>query len=176
MARTLSIATAAAVAEAGTAPAYLVQIGWSTVSRLTTADTVLDWGGYLWLPGPVTLSGLTWSNSGLQTARLELGNADQAFSALALNEGVSDISIVVYAYDRGAVAAGDPVKVFDGVGGRLSADDDSVSIELVTQRSRALKSPRQRITRAGGYSLLPAPGTVVRWGNERYILRRKRDG
>jgi hypothetical protein len=151
----------------------MVQIGWSTVTRLTTADTVVNWGGYLWLPGPVVLSGLSWNNSGIQTARLDLGNANQAFSALALNEGVADISIVVYAYDQSAVAAGDPVKVFDGVGGRLAADDNSVSIELSTQRSRALKSPRQRITRAGGYSLLPAPGTVVRWGNERYILRRR---
>lgn len=173
MARSLSSPTTVAVSAAGTAPAYLVQIGWSTVTRLTTADELLNWDGYLWLPGPVKLSGLTWTNSGLQTARLELGNADQAFSALALNEGVADISIVVYAYDRSATDAGDPVLVFDGVGGRLSADDNAVQIELSTQRSRALKAPRQRITRAAGYSLLPAPGTVVRWGNERYVLRRR---
>jgi hypothetical protein len=174
VARTLSDSTSNAVTATGTAPAYLVQIGWSTVSRLTTGDAALDWGGYIWLPGPVTLSGLAWSNSGLQTARLALGNADQAFSALALNEGVADISIIVYAYDRSATEAGDPVKIFDGVGGRLAADDNAVQIELSTQRSRALKSPRQRITRAGGYSLLPAPGTVVRWGNENYHLRRRR--
>jgi hypothetical protein len=176
MARTLSIGTAAAVAETGTAPAYLVQIGWSAVSRLTTADTVLSWSGYIWLPGPVTLSGLAWGNSGLQTARLTLGNTDQAFSALALNEGVADLSVVVYAYDRSATAAGDPVKIFDGVGGRLSADDNSVQIELSTQRARALKSPRHRVTRGAGYSLLPAPGTVVRWGNERYVLTRRGGG
>jgi hypothetical protein len=172
--RTPSTPTGNAIAAASTRPAYLVQIGWSTASRLTSADAALTWNSYVWMPAPIELAGLKWDSAGLQAATLRLGNTDQAFSAPALNEGVADISIIVYAYDQSAVAAGDPIKVFDGVGGRLSADDNSVSIELSAQRSRALKSPRQRITRAGGYSLLPAPGTVVRWGNERYVLRRRK--
>jgi hypothetical protein len=172
--RSPSTPTGNAIAAATTRPGYLVQIGWSTVTRITSSDASLTWNGFVWVPASVALSGLRWDNSGLQSATLRLGNTDQAYSALALNEGVADIAIVAYAYDQSATATADPIKVFDGVGGRLTADDNSVTIELTTLRSRALKSPRQRITRAAGYSLLPAPGTVVRWGSENYTLRRRR--
>ncbi len=171
--RTLSTPTGNAVAATSTRPAYLVEIHWSTITRLTTGSDALTWNGYVWAPAEVDLTGLRWENAGLLSASLMLGNANQQFSALALNEGVADTSIVVYAYDQSATAAGDPVKVFDGVGGRCSLDDDAVTIELTTQRVRALKSPRQRITRAAGYSLLPAAGTVIRWGNNRYVLTGK---
>ncbi|MBK7082347.1 MAG: hypothetical protein IPH55_17020 [Betaproteobacteria bacterium] len=168
--RTLSTPTGNAVSATSTRPAYLVEIHWSTITRLTTGGEALTWNGYVWAPADVTLTGLRWENAGLLSASLLLGNANQQFSALALNEGVADTSILVYAYDQSATATGDPVKVFDGVGGRCSLDDDAVTIELTTQRVRALKSPRQRITRAAGYSLLPAAGTVIRWGNNRYVL------
>lgn len=171
--RTLSTPTGNAVVATSTRPAYLLEIHWSTITRLTTGGEALTWNGYIWAPADVELTGLRWENAGLLAASLRLGNANQQFSALALNEGVADVSILVYAYDQSATATGDPVKVFDGVGGSCALDDDAVTIELTTQRVRALKSPRQRITRAAGYSLLPAAGTVIRWGNRRYVLTSK---
>lgn len=171
--RSVSTPTGNAIASQATAPAYLVQIGWSTVARLTSDGEPLTWNGYVWVPADITCNGLRTDSGGGQGAVMRLGNASQQWSALALNEGVSDVPVSIWAYDRAATATGDPVLVFSGVGGRCSADDDTVAIDLATQRAATLKSPRQRITRSAGYSLLPAPGTVIRWGNQRYILRRR---
>ncbi len=168
--RSVSTPTGNAIAAAATAPAYLVQIGWSTVTRITSDGQPLTWNGYVWVPAAIEIDGLRSDSAGQQAAVLRLGNANQQWSALALNEGVSDIAIAIWGYDRSAVAAGDPVLVFSGVGGRCSADEDSITIELATQRAATLKSPRERIARGAGYSLLPAPGTVIRWGNQRYVL------
>lgn len=171
--RSVSTPTGNAIAAATTAPAYLVQIGWSSVTRITSADAALTWNSAVWVPADVGLTGIGSESASRQSASLRLGNAQQEWSALALNEGVADVPVAIWAYDRSATAAGDPVLVFSGVGGRCSLDDNSVTIELATQRAATLKSPRQRITRAAGYSLLPASGTVIRWGNERYVLRRR---
>lgn len=168
--RTLSTPTSNAVTGTNTAPAYLIRIGWTTVTRLTTGDAALSWDGYLWVPAEARLTGIGWDKTGALSGSLILGNAEQQFSALALNEGVADVDITIWAYDRSATAAGDPVKVFDGFGGRLSANDDAINIELAAQRSRALKAPRQRVTRANGFSLLPAAGTIVRWGSQIYRI------
>ncbi len=171
--RSVSTPTGNAIAAATTAPAYLVQIGWSTVTRITSAPDPLTWNSAVWVPADIGLTGVGSESAARQSASLRLGNAQQQWSALALNEGVADVPVSVWAYDRSATASGDPVLVFAGVGGRCSLDDDNVTIELATQRAVTLKSPRQRITRAAGYSLLPAAGTVIRWGNERYVLRRR---
>jgi hypothetical protein len=169
MARSLSSPTGAAVGAIVTQPAYLIQINWSTVSRLTTGAT-LTWGGYSWLSESVALSGLQWGKDGLQSATLRLGNNDQRYSALALNEGVADVPIVVYAYDQAATAAGDPVKVFEGVGGKVDLNDDTVTITLRTAKARALTCPRTRVSPANGFNHLPPRGTVIMWGTQRYVL------
>ena len=171
MSRTLSTATDAAVAATTTQPGYLVHIAWSTPSRLTSGRSPLNWNGYVWLATDIRVDGLKWDKAGQQTGSLTLGNSEQQFSALALNEGVADVPVSIWAYDRSATAAGDPVLVFSGVGGKLAANDDRLTLELTTQRSRALKCPRMRITAANGFNYLPVAGSSIRWGNERYVLR-----
>ena len=169
MSRSLSSPTSAAVGAVVTRPAYLIQINWSTVSRLTTGAT-LDWNGYTWSSEDVDLSGLQWGNEGLKGATLRLGNNDQRYSALVLNEGVADVAVAVYAYDQAATATGDPVKVFSGVGGKVDLDDDRVTIALRATKSRALTCPRTRISPANGFNHLPPRGTVIMWGAQRYVL------
>lgn len=169
MARALTPETATALGLPTTQPAYLIQINWSTVSRLTTGAT-LDWGGYTWLAEDAELSGLDWGSDGLNGATLRLGNSDQRYSALVLNEGVADVPIVVYAYDQAATAAGDPVKVFEGVGGKVDLDDDRVIIALRAIKARALTCPRTRVSPASGFHHLPPRGAVIMWGSQRYVL------
>jgi hypothetical protein len=171
--RTPSTPTGNAIAADNTAPAHLVQIGWSTVTRITSDSESLPWNGYVWVPADLEVSELKWENAGQQAATMRLGNASQQWSALALNDGAADVPIMVWTYDRSATATADPVLVFSGVGGRCGADEDTVTIELATQRANTLKSPRQRISRSAGYSLLPAAGTVIRWGNQRYVLAKR---
>jgi hypothetical protein len=165
--RSLSSPSIAALGAIVTQPAYLIQINWSTVSRLTTGAT-LTWGGYSWLSESVALSGLQWGKDGLQGATLRLGNNDQRYSALTLNNATAGVSAVVYAYDQAATAAGDPVKVFDGYCGKVDLDDDSVTIALRTDG--ALTCPRTRVSPANGFNHLPPRGTVIMWGAQRYVL------
>lgn len=166
MARSLSSPTGSAVGASGTAPAYLIQINWSTISRLTTGAT-LTWGGYSWLSESANLSGLQWSRDGLQGATLRLGNDDQRYSALALG-ATAGVAVAIYAYDQAATAAGDPVKVFDGYCGKVDLDDDGVTIALRTDGG--LKCPRTRVSPASGFNHLPPRGTVIMWGTQRYVL------
>ena len=170
MSRTVSSPTSTAIGGTSTKPAYLIQINWSAVTRLTTADASLSWNGYVWAPADVMVSGLKWEKTGTQTGSLTLGNSNQQFSALALNQGVADVAVTIWAYDRSATATGDPVKVFDGVGGRLNANEDVITFALTTQRSGALKCPRMRITAGNGFNLLPAAGSTLRWGAQKYVL------
>lgn len=169
MARALTPATAAALGLPTTQPAYLVAIDWSTPAHLTTGVT-LTWNGITWAAEDADLSGLDWGSDGLNDATLRLGNNDQRYSALVLAEGVADVPIVAYAYDQAATSAGDPVKVFEGVGGAVSLDDDTVTITLRTAKARALTCPRTRISPANGFNHLPPRGTVIMWGSQRYVL------
>jgi hypothetical protein len=169
MARTLTPAAAAALGLPSTKPAYLIHINWSTPVYLTTGAT-LAWGGSNWTSEVVDLSGLDWSGEGLAGATLRLGNNDQRYSALVLAEGVADVEVAVYAYDQAATAAGDPVCVFTGVGGRVTLDDDAVTVALRANKARALMCPRTRVSPASGFNHLPPRGTVIMWGSQRYVL------
>lgn len=171
--RSVSTATANAIAARGTAPGYLVEIGWSAVTRIATGDD-LTWNGYVWVGADVRIPSLRWTQTGALTGTLRLGNALQQWSALALNEGVAGVRIRVWAYDRSATATADPVLVFDGEGGQLTLDADTISFELAARRARALRCPRLRLIAANGFSQLPVPGAMFRWGNQRYVLQRGR--
>jgi hypothetical protein len=165
--RTLSSPSTAAVGAIVTRPAYLIQINWATVSRLTTGET-LTWGGYTWTSENVALSGLQWGSDGLQGATLRLGNSNQRYSALVLNGATAGVGVTIYAYDQAATAAGDPVSVFSGYCGKVDLDDDNVTIALRTDGG--LKCPRTRVSPANGFNHLPPRGTVIMWGSQRYVL------
>lgn len=168
---TVSTPTGNAIAGRGTQPAYLLQIGWSTVSRLTTGAD-LTWNGYVWVGADLRVAELRWSRQGLVSAAITLGNALQQWSALALNEGVAGVPVKLWAYDRSATATGDPVLRLDGEGAVLrSVDSDAIVFEVASRGARSLKSPRFRIIAANGFSQLPVAGASFRWGNQRYVVR-----
>ena len=171
MSRTLTGPTTSAVAGPVTRPAYLVQINWSAIARLTTGTT-LSWNGSMWVSAAAQLSGLSWRAGSLQSATLTLNNMAQEYSSLALSEGVADVPVYVWAYDQAATAAGDPVRVFTGVGNGCSMNDNFVVFELTA--AGALKSPRLRVTSANGFNHLPAAGEVIRWGSQRYVMSRRK--
>lgn len=171
---TVSTPTSNAIAGPSTQPGYLVEIGWSTVSRLTTGDD-LPWNGYVWVGADLAVTNLRWSRQGLVTATIRLGNALQQWSALALNEDVAGVPVRIWAFDQAATATGDPVLRLDGEGTVLTAvDEDAVTFDVASRGARSLKSPRFRIIAANGFSQLPVAGSTFRWGNQRYVLRQGR--
>lgn len=95
MPRALDSGLESAIARAGTAPGWLIEIATTPRLRYSTRGT-LDYGGYTWTGG-ATLDGA--GASGLDSgARLGLPNTDNAASALALTELVRDVPVTVWAY------------------------------------------------------------------------------
>ncbi len=95
MARTLDAALEAAIAEAGTAPGWLILIDAAIPLRYSTRGT-LSYDGRTWTGG-ATLSGVGESGL-LSEVRLGLPNTDNAASALALTDLLRDVEVTVSAY------------------------------------------------------------------------------
>jgi hypothetical protein len=95
MARTLDAALESAVAEAGTAPGWLITIATATPLRYSTRGTLV-YGGQTYTGG-ATLSGVGESGL-LSEVRLGLPNTDNAASALALTDLLRDVEVTVAAY------------------------------------------------------------------------------
>lgn len=170
--RTLTTPTANATASTVTTPAYLVEIEFSTVLRLSTRNDQ-SWGGYTWTGGRLgKVSGLSWDGKGQQTGALDLINTDLVYSALVLNEGVADRRVRVWKFYGDNPATLDPVAVFDGVADAADIGPDAVRLTLVGQNNKTLYSPRRFIGPATGFNHLCPAGTKITWGGQTYILDR----
>ncbi len=171
MPRTVSVASAAAMAAQQTLPGYFVSIGWAPPVYLTTrGDTT--WNSIAWEGAALTVSGLEWLTGAEQRGSLVLGNTDGRFARRALEEGAADIAIRIWVFDAAATATDDPVAVFDGSGDVCDVTERSVTISLTSRRSRSLFSPRTYITRDNGFSIVPPTGKTIVWANEKYVFKR----
>lgn len=167
--RTLSTPTQTEIAKTYTDPGYLVEIAFSTVVRLSSRADV-SWNGSTWLASNVRVDGLSSDGQGAQTGVLTLGNADNVFGALVLNEGVAGRAIKVWKFYDGATAAADPVQVFSGWGDEAEIGLTEVRISLVSESLESLSSPRNFINKANGFNHLPPAGTIINWGGQAYRL------
>jgi len=170
--RTLTPAAAAALGATITRPAMLVEIGFSPASRLSTAGDV-TWAGQVWSGGQrVRVSGLSADGAGAQSARLEIGNADLAFGALVLGQGVADRVVRIWTGDAAALADADLALVFDGVVASADVTPERVQMTLTAQGSRTLYSPRRFVGASAGFTSLIPAGTTLRIGATTYTLER----
>lgn len=173
MTRTISAALTTAIGLDVVAPGYLVEIQFATPLRLSSRGT-LSWSGNTWTAWDVRVQGLAADAGGSSASgSLLLGDADYTIAALALSEGVANRPVNVWKfYGDTAPATGDPVQVFAGVGDGVDLEPNRgmVTIRLVQTNARALFAPRFYITPEAGFTYLPAPGTVIDWDGERYVL------
>ena len=164
--------TPALLAELGltvTRPGYLIELGYSTTLRLSTMGAV-SWGGNVWAAADVRVSGVGQNGSASNSASLQLGNTDDGFGALILNEGASEIAAKIWVCYAGAT--GDPVQVFDGVTDGAEIDSNKVTLALMAQGNATLYSPRTFINKASGFNYLQPAGTKIYFGGETFILER----
>lgn len=166
--RTLSGTLATELGLTVTRPGYLVEIGFSTVLRLSTIGDV-SFGGYAWSAADVKISGLSRNEQGGGGGQLSIGNADLDYGALVLNEGTADRSVRIWSVWAGA--PGDALLEFDGIG------DDAeiaarVTIRLLQDARRYAYSPRRFIGPATGFATLLPAGTKIAIGQQTYILER----
>jgi hypothetical protein len=160
MARTLDATLETAIAEAGTAPGWLISIATATPLRYSTRGT-LTYGGHTYTGG-ATLSGVGESGL-LSEARLGLPNADNAASALALTDLLRDVEVTVSAY-------------YDVAGTGYAETLGTLAIDAVeaitpTRVSFVLATPAQAASHQPAVLLgpplcrhIPAPGTTITWG------------
>jgi len=177
MSRSISAPTLAALAAQMTRPGYLIEIGWVTPSRLSSrGDT--NWNSLVWVGVGAAVQGLAWDGSGEMRGSINVANGGTqtvpgAFTYNALTYGVADVPIKVWIYDAAALAVGDPVLVFDGVGDTCQITPDRVTFQFISKKSQVLFSPRQYITKDAGFSIIPPTGKVIYWGGQKYVLNRQ---
>lgn len=167
--RSLSSALQAAHSAAVQKPAWLLEIGFSEVVRLSSFDTITAFGES-WIGAGFDLSGLL-----VDAARVEgsirLPNTDNAYGALALGQGVSDKRIRVWGYDAGATATADFELLVDGVGAGVEINSDWVTIG-VRSATEYVYAPRQRVNAAAGITYVLPAGALVAIGGTNYRIER----
>lgn len=170
MSRTLTPAAQAAAGRTVTRPLYLIEIGWSPVSRLSTAGAVV-WAGLSWLDVACQVSGISATSNAAQQGRLSISNVDLLFGTLAL--GLSgDVPVRIWHAHADALADLDPALVFDGAIDAAEVSDATVELTLGPSRSSAAFAPRLTVGLDAGFTVLLPAGTRVPVGNQVYVLER----
>lgn len=174
MGRTLSSRNQTEVAKTGTIPIYLFELGFDVPLRLCTYDDV-SWNGYTWARAPIALAKLQGTEGGGQTGEIRLGNLDNVYSALILNEGARGRTCKIWQlYGEPTYAVGDGVPLFDGYMDEVPDIDDEVRITIASEAVGTRRTPQITLHPWFGDDLTP-PGTVIVWGGDTYILE-SRDG
>ena len=169
--KTLSSALLTELGLTVTRPGYLIQLGFSSTLYLSTMGDI-SWNSFTWSGKNVRVTGLNSDGSASSAATLALGNTDDSYGALVLNEGASDIAVSVWACYAGATALGDPVLVFSGVIDGAEIDTRRVVMQLVAQANSTLYSPRVFINKSSGFNFLQPAGSKIFFNGETFVLER----
>lgn len=166
MAKTLTATLTTATAQTVTQPGYLVELAFAVPLRLSTRGDQA-WNGLPWTGGRL---GKVRATDGGGT--VEIINTDLAAGALALNEGVADMPIRVWAFHTDNPDLADVVPVFDGVGDGVEIGDNIIRIKLAADGRRTSYSPRRFVNAAAGFNHLLPAGSRISWGGEVFVLER----
>lgn len=151
-----------------TRPGYLIYLGLSTPQRLSTLGSVV-WNSQTWAANDAKVSGLSQASTAGRSAQVSLGNLDNVFGAMLLNESIADAEVEIYAVYAGA--PNDAVLEFSGVGDSCEVGD-RVVINLIGQSTQKNFSPRRRISHVTGFNTVLPAGTVISIGGNNYTLER----
>lgn len=171
MPRTVSVGTAAELAKIITSPRYLFQAQFSFIARYASGGDE-TWNGLDWIGQNLKVGALQEQANGSQSLTVMVGNTDRAFGALCLNEPPQDKLVDLWAFYDGALAAGDPVKLFSGAIDSCDINEAFVTLTLSPLNARTLFLPRRRITRDSGFNHLTPAGQIIEFNGQRYTLTR----
>jgi hypothetical protein len=159
----MQTATAATI----TRPGHLIEIGFPTPVRYATVGDV-EWGGLTWI-GNRSIKVGQMSDAG---GTLTFGNVDDAFAALVLGVGVAGRRVRLWSIDAAALAAGDPVLIFDGEADEASVEVERVTMRVVAHSAATVYSPRRFIGPSAGFTHLVPAGSTITVGTTKMILER----
>jgi len=167
---TLTAAMISATGRTITEPGLFVQLGFSTVLRLTDRSS-RTWNSLSWTNHDIVVSDFKAENGIIQKCTLSVLDHDNAIAALLLTENAPDLAVKIWYFDVAAVAAADPVVLFDGL---MDAPDGGDN-----RRVKIPCSLSNKMLPVGLLSqLLPAymfaqEGKPVRWGAGTIIPQRR---
>lgn len=163
--RTLTTATQAASESKYSDAAFLLEIHFSTVLRLSSRGTQ-SWGGYTWTGGRIIkVGGLKWDGKGKHSGFVDLLDVDMPYTALILNEGVAGRLVRAWQFYGDNPALADPVEVFYGEGDEADMSNPAFAhITLVGKTPDS--SPRRVIGPATGLNHVTVAGTSLTWGGQ----------
>lgn len=151
-------------------PAYLVELVFSNVIRLSTRGLV-DYGGFTWFQGGVKVSDLSTGQAGTKTCRIVVPNNQFAFSSIVLAETASGKSVRIWKlFGEPPYVDEDAQLIFEGYIDDVPELIERVVFNCTSQNARTLMVPSITIG-APFFNHLPRTGQVIYWGNEQYELQ-----
>ena len=173
MSRALNARISAEIQATVTSPTYLVELGFSTLLRLSTGATV-TWNGATWMAADLQVAGITERSGGVLEAELVFGNAENEISAIVLGEGVRERPVTIWLiYGEAPYDPDDAVQLFAGVVDSVPAIGYPTRIQAISRGAGASRTPRVPLALIMGADIA-APGERITWGGETYVLEEMR--
>lgn len=178
MTRPISTAVAAGIVPPITVPRYLVEIDFPSPFRASSGG-IINWNGLVFVPFGMKVKGLgSDSTTSASTGSIVFNDLNNALGTLILGQTFGGAPITVWVYYGDPAGPGyslgltDPTEIFSGYGGDAKFDINNGTIEVSMQQANGPGTyiPRFYLTRENGFSFLPAPGTVLTWGNGQVVL------
>lgn len=169
MARTLSALLTTETATTVTAPAYLIEIGWTPTLRLSTRGE-LYYEGNAYTAGSANVERLETLRGGALAATISLGNTDDVAGAIILGSDLTAIDVTIsLLYGDGPFSAGDALQVFAGVIDSADITPLRITLDCVSEGRAKMTGPRL-YCQPPTFNHMPPPGTKLLWGGETYVL------
>ena len=177
--RTLLDGTVAAeVAKTHTRPVNLVRIDFTTSTVFLseegelTHDFGLGEGPVTFLDGAVTVGSFSWNTEGEQVGKLMLLNEKSSASDLALeSDTTAGSEVTIYqTYIKADGSHTIPEIMVTGVLDGCEIGADASTFTIYTSAASTEFIPALYYSSSFGFKNLPAPGTVISWNGERFVL------
>lgn len=160
--RSYTGASLTALSGNNTRPLLLVELVFVGATMRYSTYGTLVWRGLTWLGKNLSVSGLGGTNS----PTVEVFDQDAALRTLLLSDTIIDQPVRIWQADQSALGDGDPVMVFNGVGGAASWARGTTRIATGKANARSTLCPRTRMTPENGYNFLAPKGYEFQWGNK----------
>jgi len=166
MSRVSNPTVTAAVALNHTSPKYLIQMGWSTVTRIATWETSISWAGETWAASGANIRGLKTTGGTLVLPN----DDDDGWAALVLSEGQQGRTISIYEHhtDISVSPQTDALLIFSG-----EMDQATIGREVMITfiaSSREMRFPHTKID-STVYTHLLRPGQVLEVGGSTLVIK-----
>lgn len=169
---TLSSAMSTAVGRRITEPGLFIEIQFSTIVRLSTRGTT-TWNALTWTQSNVKAENIEMSMNIVQALSLRFGDADNSIAAFLLNANPTGLGVKVWVFDASAIAAADPVLIFDG---QIDASDGGASRDVtISCRVVTKYLPNGELSLVLPAYFFAPEGVPLRWGNGTISMNRRQE-